>query len=162
MKEILTVSKEEFINRVSIEKIVFESFNENISKNNFNILSIASIDYGFIVNSDAVWFSSEIHLKLIERSNIILLGIHDKIICFSSENGRIVFMNGLHDPISKIHLIKYGIVIITETTVLRINDQNNFTVSDFIVFDDIIVNQKFDNEHLIINSLNGSQYKVKL
>jgi len=72
-----------------------------------------------------------------EEDKILVINLWNKIVFFSSESGKILFYSGLLNSFVGIESIDYYFVIITETTVFKLNKSLNF-VYDFLSFPYII------------------------
>jgi len=133
------------------------------SKNNvYKVFTIGNLNYGIAYDLDRVVYDEDLHSKFLKRSSCLVFVIHEYAYAISTITGKILFTLGLHDSILAIEVVKYGFVIITESSITRVNDLNKFNISQFSILAEIILDYSLVNDFLILNCLDGENIKMKM
>ncbi|WCL81624.1 hypothetical protein PPO43_00750 [Saprospira sp. CCB-QB6] len=103
------------------------------------ILNAGPTTYGFRLNTSRLYFKEEEHSIYLARTESYVIAIGQKLFAFSMLSGKKILFSYLADDISAILYTQLGPVLITDTTVLRLDDFANCTIAEVYMFGEYII-----------------------
>ncbi|WP_375605469.1 hypothetical protein [Flavobacterium davisii] len=86
--------------------------------------------YELVLSGKKYCFSNFCQDFYFEADKILIINMWNKIVIFSIENGEILFYSGLFDAFVGVERLKDSFVVVTDTTIFKIN-KTYFFVYDF-------------------------------
>lgn len=128
---------------------------DNLDK--FWLLEIAGKSYGFAINSKIM---IEPLIYFFSNEEVVFIGIHNKVVIFSA-NGDMELLTSLWDSFSCVEKVNLGYLIITETTLLKIN-QESFSVDRLITLPDVIKEYQIEGNVIKVEGITGEIFNQRL
>jgi hypothetical protein len=129
---------------------------EHEKTNRYWILKVNNKIYGFTTDSTIM---IDPIIECFKSDNIIFIGIHDFVVAISTVDGNIKFLSGLQDPFTEVKRIDLGYLIVCETGMLKINE-DNFSIGGLISLPDVIEDYKIYNGKITIVGVTGEVFEI--
>ena len=108
------------------------------------------------------WYT-ELDPKIIisETYNAIVIASFTKVFAISSTNGTIEFALGFNESVMSIEEVKFGFLIITETSITMING-NNYSLGRVVSVPDIILDYNIVDDIIFVETVSGGKIKFEI
>lgn len=144
------------------EQILLNFSDKNEDSNSYYILEFNNLKYGFIFNRKVFNLNEENNVIYLDRSKSLILLFYDRIFVFSLEIDSLIFIAKQQDEILGIAIVDLGFIVVTETSLSRINDINGCTVSSVYFMHEVITEYSLKKDVLSLQLLNDEVLDVPL